>query len=243
MLDIDFKKLKRNPTLINSKLLLKEDRTIAKEELSILIPKYYFNKNLAKKNNKSIELTCVFPILDAKGNYAIVAESSKQNINYARVEDVNVGDDVYEQYTYLAGDCILESTSTIKSEEVLFAIFECFFMLGKLPKFLSYMDVSNLFSNAAEYTGSYIGDYPTIIDIMVAILSRDASNMNVIYKDLLQTAKDLNKPIAYVGLTDIDFAITNNGSRMISGYFEDNLRHMLKTDERKNVKDIDVLRR
>lgn len=240
---LDFKKLKRNPEAINSKIIMREDRTIAKEVLSILIPKFYFNKNLGKKMPKGIELLCVFPIIDEKGNYGVIAESAKQTINYGRLDEVTVYDDVYESYTYYPGDIIAETTKIVKSDDILFPLFDAYFMYGKFPKFLSYQDVSTLFEKANEFTGSRIGSFPVIMDILVSALSRSDDDPNVTYKDILNSEKDMSKPIHYVGLCDIDFSITNTGSRIIGGYFDKNMNIMSVTKENKHVKDIDILRK
>lgn len=243
MESLDFENLKRNPEAIKSKIVIKEDRTISKEVLSILIPKFYFTKGLAKKNSDGIELLCVFPILDEKGNYAIVAESARQIIHYGRYEEVTVDDDVYEKYTYYAGDIMIGTLKIVKTDEVLFPLFDAFFMQGKIPKFLSYTDVSNMFQKADIYAGSRIADFPVIMDILVSALSRSKDDPDLPFKDTIRTEKDLHKPIKYIGLTDIQHAITNSGSRMIGGYFDKNMNIMVVNKEDKIVKDIETLRK
>lgn len=240
---INFKKLHRNPYKIKQSLVEKEGRTIAKDSLSILIPSFYFKKNLAKKTNKNIELVCVFPILDDKGSYGVIADAGMQVINYGRYSEVTVDDEVYEMYTYLPGDVVMNTVDTVKSDQILFAMFDAFFMLGKIPSFMEYLDISNLFLHAKKYTGSRIGDFPVILDLMISSICRSGDDVTVNYKDVLHTFHDLRKPIAYIGLTDTGTAISNNGSRMISGYFDKNMINAVLNEERKVVKDIDVLRR
>jgi len=83
----------------------------------------------------------------------------------------------FQLYAHLAGTGLGETGDSYRC--YLFSIFDEFIIKGNTPVFLTYDDLSNLYSYAGIYCGSGINRDPTAIEILTSVISRESKNINM----------------------------------------------------------------
>lgn len=224
MINYYIKDFKRTKDGLKTVFSVNESNTICNRNVSILFPSYYLKKNLAAIEG-NVEVLCVFMILDKeKDLYSVALAPIKQIFSPNKISEVMLNDTSYMEMEFLSGEIAIPNNHAVVTESFLFDVLESFYLLGKVPAFLTYDDLSNIFVEARKYAGSKIGDNPIVMQMITSIITRVKGDEEKFYKEVLKNPGDDNKYIErFIGLKDPFFSFDSTASGIIGGYLEEGM--------------------
>ena len=205
--------LKRNPNLIHRIWMDKGGKVVTKEKCSIMVPYSYLERRMLKVGPKILTLgVCMvvcgneFFVLNGGVWLWITPDSTGQ---------VKTDDGEYMRFDFLAGGIVIPDTLTVKDSDLTYAMDKYFFG-GRIPAFLSYDDVGNLFTYHNEFGGLKISGTNIPFELIASIMSHDPVKKFDFYREGPMTKTPL-----YVPFRSVTFNTTNTTSKILGNYLED----------------------
>ena len=220
MTNIDTKGWKRNPTLVKSKIKNKNNILIADDDLYIMFPSKFIDKHLSTIDSTS-HIVGILTISDDNDNYTVMNIPGRFKVTPDAIEDIMVDDIPYTKFTIFKGGAIMDSTDIIQNGDLIFEIFDYLVMGGKVPWFLGYEDLYNLFINVPKYTGASIGKDTIPFEVLIAIIARNDKDLKEQYRYLIKDRKELLTKIPeYVGLQSPYHSFNSTVSKLVGSYMK-----------------------
>jgi hypothetical protein len=229
------KDFKENSKLIKSKLSESKESLIAKETLYALIPKRYQDVGLLALG-QDVTVLAVFLLIDGKNNYTVINLPLKIVTEPSVIEDVTLDGVDYIRLTFFKDSLVLKSRKVLKDSSFIFDIVNDFNIKGKIPTFLTPVDITNLYIDAGKYLGSDIAANPIGIEIMLAINTRLKQDINT---QARLSKKDLRKltfrDYQYVGLGNVIYGLSTNIAKFTGRYYDDGLTSIILSPDQKQT--------
>ena len=235
--------MKRTNGLFKSYLRESGNRTFAEKDFSILFPSFFVNRNLARIENK-VEVILIAMFLDPKTNqYSTISLPVKQFFVPDSVYQVQLNGIDHYKMDFKAGEIVTPNNECVQSSDFIFDIFELFFLLGKIPVYLSYTECGDLLSQAKKYAGSGAGDNVIAMHIITAVISRVLGDEGKLFKEVVKTKEDLLKyDIVYKGLKDPFYGVDSTANAIIGGHLTDNIIGSVMVPEKEANKIASILK-
>lgn len=218
---LDFKKFRRSNTDLLNCFDIKDNTTLVKKDISIIFPERYIKKGLCNFR-ETVMLVCIFAILDKTTNtYCKCIAPVRQSFTPTERSEVVIEDELYIELKFYKGDVFTPFNDTVKESGFLFTLFELFFLQGKVPIYVDYIDLGRLFIETTKYTGvSGVGDSAISNEIMATMVSRDSKNLDKFFKNTIVSLSESDK-VTFIGLNDTFYGYDNTASRLIGNYLNE----------------------
>ncbi len=133
----------------------------------------------------------------------------------------DIGKFHYEGIDYVVlylkeNDIFINNVNILQDSNVVYALWVEFINNGKLPYFVNYQSLLNLFSHARELTGQGIGVSQSVYGGIIAHLARDSDNVSIPYR-----LTDMTKPMEFIALKSVSQGPTGTLARITGAYFKD----------------------
>lgn len=237
------KDMKRVDGVFKSYLKEVGNRTFAEKDFSILFPSFFVNRNLARIENK-VEVLLIAMLFDPKSNqYTTISLPVKQFFIPDSVYQVQLNGIDHYKMDFKAGEIVTPNNECIQSSDFIFDVFELFFLLGKIPVYLSYTECGDILSQAKKYAGSGAGDNIIAMHIITAVISRVMGDEGKLYKEVIKSKDDLKKySISYKGLKDPFYGVDSTANAIIGGHLTDNIIGSVMVPEKESNKIANILK-
>jgi hypothetical protein len=233
-------KLKHNPKAISKLYSNKGDSVVASDTFYIMFPERYINKGLATMGT-SVKLLSVYAIVDKNMNYGVITAPVFMDIIPTNVTSVMVDGVVNKVLEIGKGETFILNRNLIKSATFMYDVFDEFFLQGKVPWYISYDKLSDLFAESKKYANSDIGSDSIAIEIITSIVSRSIKDPLVSYRESIKSSSSGNKP-KYVGLNNVFYSYDNTLSKVMGGYMQLGVTISIVNRESKSTKVSTLLR-
>lgn len=237
MIVLEVNKLKRNPKIISSYLKTSGNVTSTKADLQVVFPERYVKTKLAVIDNV-VKTVGIYAIIDSKGNYAVSNIPIMQELAPVSIDDAVVNEERYKVLNFNKDSVFIPNNKMIVTTDVIFPIFNDLFSGGRVPWYLTYEDLSEIFVESKKYVGNPIGLAILAFEIITSISARDASTPTKYYR--LTPMK--NKP-TYVGLNNLYYSYNNTGAKLVGNYFKTGLMTSMLDPETKSSETSNILRK
>lgn len=237
----EYKKFKRDPEYFKNNFIIKDNKTYIKEDIQVMFPERYIEKDLCVIGN-NVSVVSIYGLIK-DDRYCLVSAPIIQYLNPYLVDDVEYEGIKYKVLYFSRNNTYSDNNELIKTNKIMNNLFTEFITSGKIPWFISYEDVSNLFLETAKYADSSIGNDPLIMEILTYLISRSSNDKNIYFRYEINKREDLNtKKVTYVGLNNVFYSLNNTTSKLIGGYFTDALTSALVKEEESTSTVGDILR-
>ena len=237
MENIDVSGLKRRPDVIKSYFNVKGNITTVNEDVIVVFPERYINRKLVIMGTNVSVVSC-YAIIDNNNNYAVCSAPIFQTLSPTNMSDSVMNGVKFKVLYFDKGSVFIPNNKLIVRDSFIYELFDEFFVQGKIPWYINYTDISNLFLEADKYAGSRVGDDPLIYEILTSIISRSKDDKKEYFKNNI--TEDLQP--AYVGLNNPYYSFNNTGARIIGSRFGTGLNVALVEPEKKTSETTDILR-
>jgi len=217
---LDISKLKRNPEAIKKKLKKVDNTIIAKEDMLIIFPEKFVDKELTNLDNVS-DVFGVVAVLDNNNNYSVLTIPSRFTVEPAEIENIEINEEPYVALHIEAGQPLISNTVMVKNQDVTFPIFDLFMLQGKIPWYINYEDLLDVFIKLDKYAGSKVGGLVLALEALTAINARDPKNPETEFRMVINSEEDMRKkPVEWVGLKNIYYSFKSTLSKIAGAYFK-----------------------
>ena len=213
---MDFNSLKRSSEALKSIVKLKDDVLSCTEDIKIVFPARYVNRELASFDNGTSVLG-VWAYVDSKGNYSLSNVPGMINITPNNISIKLINDQEYYICEFEAGGIISPHFKVLQTENIMYILYDDFFVRGNIPVFFNYSDLTNISINATKYSGSKLSKYKATFELLVSIVAKDPADKNSYYRHSDVVGKKIPK---YIGLSNVFRSIAGTLSK-ISGSYQD----------------------
>lgn len=224
----------RNPEKVSRELVTNDSgQVICKSDVRIHTPVRFVEKELSVIGVR----TYVFgwhPIILASGDYAVCDIPGRLEITPAATTMVTVDGEDYYEFFFPAGNIVVSSGNVVQDDKIIYFIIDELHFQSKVPWFMDDNDLCRSLINVAEYADSKAGEVMEVLELMVAISSRDKENPNQFLRHLQDIYKDkLSKQATFVPLTSVHLSVTNTIDRIAGNYFEPAIEGVLVNPSKK----------
>lgn len=232
MISLHRKEFIRNSAAIAALLLKKENTFLTKEEIKIIIPARYVDKELAFIEHEQIRTVAIFAIVDSKNNYTVVNAPIFIPLSPSDIEDAIIDGEQMKVLSFEPFSVVMPNTICVKSEQHMYDLYDEFITKGNVPWFMNYLDFSNLFARAKMFAGSKIGANRPVLEILAANVARNSKNLKQLYRYAIKSIDDINKiPMYPVGLGNVYLSRTSTISAISGGHLSDGIINKINNPE------------
>ncbi|MBE0438328.1 MAG: hypothetical protein IBX57_00980 [Gammaproteobacteria bacterium] len=240
---MDISKFKRDASKVHATLKDAGDRTITTTGCRILIPARYKEQKLARMKEDT-HILGVFAILLEDGTYGVSLAPAMIKTQPDKVLELKIDGVSYIELSYDKGSSVIANNDVVQDNTLLYNVWKEFIDGGHVPWFITYEDLGKLFSLAKYYTGTKLGANQQIIEMVVAVISRDSNKLNKQYRHSIEKMSDvINNPPTTIKLTNVSYGATNTTSKLIGGYWKEGLNSALLNPSDKVEPIEDLLRK
>jgi len=239
---LNYSSLKRNPSVIKKCFKQIGDSMVVTKNIRVIYPERYESIGLAIPGS-TIRIVTIYAVLDDDGNYAvsnlpIFIELSPTNISNIEVDGV-----VNKVLEFEANSTYAENVNLVVGNKFLYNIFNEFYINGKIPWFMGYDDLINIFNQTSKYASSDIGDNPIITEILASIVAKNPNDKKSLYRLQLKSYDDLSKiKPSYVGLLNLYYTFDNTVSKLGGSYYSKGVTSAIISPETETTKIEEILR-
>ena len=241
MENISTTELKYNPAAFSNIFNVKKDVTITNANIMVLFPDRYINRKLVLMDNV-ISIVAIYAIVDENNNYCTVLAPIFQTMTPNLIRDVNVDGEPYKALYFDAGDVFIPNNKLIVRDSFIYDLFDEFFIKGKVPWFLNYEQLSNLFAESKKYANTNVGADSMAFEILTAIISRYNKDKKVYFRTVVDKSNRNALTPTYVGLNNPYYSFDSTGAKLIGSRFGTGLIVGMVEPETKTSVTTDILR-
>lgn len=220
----------------NFKMNTKGEVIFTGEKLEIFIPKRYVEKNLTYIES-NITTVAIFEMIINDEIHEGYFLPGFIRICPSGIDSVTIGEDRYIKATLSKNDVFMQTVDIVKTEKLVYLIWNEFFYLGNIPKWMSYQDVLNLFRTMQKITGLKFGVPSVVFQIICSQLARSPKNLDIEYR-----LTDMKESPIWIPLHSVAHAATSASARMIGSYFDEGINVTLLQDKGRPSELEDILR-
>lgn len=234
---MNFNALIRDPARVQTAIKETPDgRLIAVKECKIYIPLRFSERGLAEIGVENYII----------GIYAIVTEDKYLGVSLVNgmmeIEpSVNLkikidGTDYYE-FTFMPGSTICSNINLVKNDILVYKIYDEIISKGRVPWYLSYEDLGNIFGTAKYHANANLGDNPEVTELIISLIARSKQDRTKYYRSTVHDRQEmLSNPPAYIPLKSVIYAASNTTNKLAGSYFSEGVVSALVSPSERSEK-------
>ena len=236
-------RLKRDSSTIINKLLVKDDVTIARENLRIIFPVRFLDNNFATVTTTGIVVMNLFAIMDDDGVYSVSKAPIFVKLTPSDITDVEVNGQACKCLLFPKNTIMMPTNTLGVNSAALYSLFAETVVKGKVPWYIDYEDQPDLISESGEYAGSPIGKDTLVMETLAAIGARHPTDISKPYRTYLLEGGKGERPQT-VGMLDVTVIMETTAGKIIGGYARDGLKSAVVEGREKGSNPVmDLLRK
>jgi hypothetical protein len=217
---MDYRKLKRDRQVaIDNLKALPDGSMLTKKACKIYIPYRYVEYGLAKIGIEN-HILGVYALVYDDSVYSISLINAMVPINPSQTNRIKVDGEDYLEFVFEANSVVIKNMDLVKTDTIVYLIFEEFYLKGHVPWFIGYKDYGLLLDTAAKHAGTNIAKQREVIQAIASICARSADDRSVFYRSVIKSEEDLVKnPPVFIPLRSVRWAATNTLTKIGGSYF------------------------
>lgn len=211
--------MNRDPKFVAANLEFKDGKVYCKKKTTIEFPKWYEEKELASLQEISYVYGIFAIIIDDKYSVSIIPTLCATVP--IMVSEVERNGEVYLQFVYGPGDCILDNDKVVKHSLLSYNFFEQFYTRARIPWYVEYEDMVRIMDNLPRYAGSNVGGNLIANELTTSFITRNAKNKKQFFRQVQKGDYE------YVDLMNPYFASLSTTTSIGGNYFTQSLTSVI----------------
>lgn len=222
---MDLKSLTRDASKVHAHLKELDDGSVVTTKgCKIYIPARWRDKELAVLGNETYILG-IFMITVGDSHYAVNIVNAMMRIEPSSINTVLIDQSEYLEFVFEPGEVVFPTTELVRSDKLLYYIFDEIVAKGKIPVYLNYLDLGRLFDSAEKHAGVRLASTPTVLHMVLSMIARDPADPNRYFRQVTN-GKDFEK-VVFIPLRSSTHGANNTTARLMGSHFSDNLTSAL----------------
>lgn len=221
---MDISTLTRSPDeVLKTVVETKNNQLVTKTGCKIYVPTRYASKQLLILAD-DIYILGFAGIVTPNNYYATMAVMAMVNIDPDSTKKVKIGDSDYYEFTFNKGSRVIKTLDLVKNDDLPFTIYDYFIAYGNVPWYMNYLNTLKLFETNNKHTGAFLASSPNVLALMAATICHDPGNVTELFRMSVNTLSDaVARTPDYIGLKNIKYGGRSVVTKLMNGYFEDNI--------------------
>lgn len=222
---------------------LPDGRLVCTKGVKAYIPSRYAERGLAFIGIETqIVGICALTVEDKY--YGVLMVNAMVRIEPTSTVKVLIDEEEFYEFEFEPGATVVSSTSLVKTDTLVYRIYDEIISKGRVPWYLSYIKLSHIFDTAKYHAGANIGQNHEVTELIVSMIARNPANRHQYYRNFLKALADIEKtPPAFIPLRSVIYAATNTTNKLAGSYFHEGLVSALVTPTERVERIEDLLRR
>ena len=165
---------------------LSDGRLVAKKQLKIIIPARFAECRLASINVE-VNIVGIFAIILDDKYYGVSLVNAMMRIEPTSTMKIDIDDVGHYEFTFEPGSVVMSSVNLVKTDTLVYRIFDEIIAKGHVPWYVSYTDLGKLFDTAVYHAGANIGKNHEVTELLVSLISRDKKDRYKYYRQTIES--------------------------------------------------------
>lgn len=212
--------------ILNAIAELPDGSLIAKEPMEIILPCRY-EEAMLTHITQDVYTLGIFA-LKVGNHYAVNNIPARIRLHPVEIDKVKYKDNDYYVLSFEKGSTITDNINVVKENTLGYYIYNYFIALGKIPWFMSAMDVLGLFDRMLEYTNVNYGASIMIPEMICSMIMRDQNDIQQYWRQSINRVDELYSNIPdYIPLRNVPFGARNTTAKLMGAYFNEGINSAL----------------
>lgn len=200
---------------------------LTRRTLSIFIPERFVEKDLAKIESETYILG-IFAIVVDGTHYGVSTTNAMMRVTPTSIRSVKFEGASYLEMMFEPGSVVFPTTLLVKTDTLVYRIFDEFIAKGHIPWYVDYDDLARLFETADEHAGVKLGPSHSIMEMFAAAIARDPKDKTKYFRQTATSLADTKQnPPALIPFRSVIYGATNTTAKVLGSYFGDGLTSAL----------------
>lgn len=192
---------------------------VVTKECKVYIPSRFAERSLAEIGVQNI-IAGIYAIVIDDLYYGVSLINATIKIKPSSTLKVKILGVEYFEFTFNQGSTFIEATTLVKTDTLVYRIYDEIISKGRVPWYLDYNDLGKIFDTAKSHAGANIGQNSEVTELIVSMISRDPKDKTRYYRTSIDSIDELKtKPPAFIPLRSVIFAATNTTNKLAGSYF------------------------
>jgi hypothetical protein len=241
---MDHKKLIRNSAKIHAYLKeLPDGRLVCTKQVKIYIPSRFAERGLASIGIETY-IVGIYAIVVEDTFYGVSMVNAMLPIEPTSTLKINVDGEEFYEFSFEAGSTVFSSTKLVKTDTLVYKIYDEIIAKGRVPWYLGYAELGRLFDTAIYHAGANIGKNHEVTELIISMIARNPKNRHEYFRTSIRSPEDMKTILpAYIPLRSVTYAATNTVNRLAGSYFTEGVVSALVNPTERVERIEDLLRR
>ena len=222
---------------------LPDGKLIVKKQIKIHIPTRFQERDLAEVGVDNYTVGLCALILEDQ-YYGVLSVNAMLRITPTSTLRIKIDGTVYIEFVFNPGDTLTPSTQLVKTDTLVFRIYDEIISKGNVPWYLGYNDLGRIFDTARYHAGANIGTNSEVTELIMSLISRNKKDRTKYYRTVINKLEDLETtPPAFIPLRSVIFGATNTTNKLAGNYFDIGLKSALVSPAERTERIEELLRR
>jgi hypothetical protein len=214
------KHLVRDADKVKAALRETEDgKLVALKPVKIYVPTRFEERGLASIGIETF-ISGIYAMVIDDSYYAVSLVNAMIRIEPTSMMKVLLDGDEYFEFEFDKGATIIASLDLLKTDALVYKIYNEIIAGGHTPWYLSYTDLALIFDTAKEHAGANIGQNHEVTELLVSMVARNPKDRHQYYRQTIQDRHDLTtNPPVFIPLRSVEFAASNTLNKLAGSYF------------------------
>lgn len=234
---MNVKDLVRDPARAQTAIKeLPDGRLIAVKECKIYIPLRFSERSLAEIGVVNY-IVGIFAIVTEGRYLGISLVNAMLQIEPSVTLKIKIDGVDYYEFTFMPGSTICSNVMLVKNDVLVYKIYNEIISKGRVPWYLGYEDLGNIFGTAKYHANANLGDNPEVTELIISLIARDKTDRTKYYRSTVHDRQEvLKNPPAYIPLKSVIYAASNTTNKLAGSYFSDGVVSALVSPSERSEK-------
>lgn len=212
---------KLDPESVFKSLKVVGNSVLCSQDTVIQLPKRFEDKRLIVFGD-FLEIIGSFAIVLENNTFAFWNILTMYRTKPNRISIVKHGKEEYYNLFYSKGDKIIDSLETMVNGDVVYELLNLYYFQGKVPWYIKYDMLDEVFTTAGEYAGVHIDKNLEILELLASKVAKDYSKQEDTLRHHLGKQSDMtNKEARYAGLANVFHGPSSVFNKLTGNYGSD----------------------
>lgn len=200
-----------------------ERSIVALKPVKMYIPARFPQRELAVIEDEITTVGICAIVLDDK-YYMSAIICAPIRTEPSMVNTVVIDDVEYLEMQYEPGDRVISSLDLVMIDNLLYRIYDEIIAKGRVPWYVTYEDLGDLFETSKKHTGITVGSTPAVLEIIVSTICRDSNDLRRYYRQVVETKEEISQnPPALIPLRNVSYGATNTIAKITGSRFDEGM--------------------
>lgn len=221
---MEIKHLKRDPNYILDAFMFPSNGTmVAKKDLIITFPVAYEEKQLATIST-DVYVVGIFGII-VDGYYASNTMLSRIRMFPTEIEKEKIDEVEYYILHFEKGSTVVENMNLVKENTIGYYVYNYLIAQGKVPWYMSAIELLNLFKDSNYYSGVTYGSNHVATELIAAMIMRRNGDINQYWRQSINSIDEvISNPPQFIPLRDVIYGARNTTAKLMGAYLKEGMK-------------------